>query len=511
MSTINLSYQENGATLSSPDFTTEAVPARKVTDLPFSKVGAKARIASVLDKHGLVGDYRDVTRYSVASGYPFYGDEVTAEMAECENLLSVPVDVMITKVQKDKVSGVEVVKAWKSLPTAENIQWVFERIGAMPARNMMSAKIELLSLDGCNSGVSEVSATSQLLSECARRGVPDKNYAAHMESIAERNAFHPINETLKFRQWDGKNRVADVLGAIKTDDDPYSHQILLKWLAGAICAIDSGSVAIKFCPVIHSKANNWYKSQLPERLFNLVEGAFGGAIGIPDPSNKDDLMKSISAWCYEFGELAGMTKRDAEAIKSFIPMSEDIFRLPYGRCNLSKPRQTVYIGTTNRDDFIHDETIATRFPVIKLTSPIDIERINKALGYEFDGNRAVLTDREQLIQFWLEVRQMVADGLNYVIDGELLAITRGKNKEFESRTSYDTTLLDTLAMHDGRTYQTTTQICNEIGVPVDKRVHVGRALNKLSDNGVIEKKVTGGVAYYTFPTRVNYLPTRNPE
>ncbi|WP_423767566.1 VapE domain-containing protein [Escherichia coli] len=54
-------------------------------------------------------------------------------------------------------------------------------------------------------------------------------------------------------------------------------------------------------------------------------------------------------------------------MKSFIPMSEDIFRLPYGRCNLSKPRQTVYIGTTNRDDFIHDETIATRFPVIKLT------------------------------------------------------------------------------------------------------------------------------------------------
>ena len=62
MSTINLAYQENGATLSSPDFTTEAVPARKVTDLPFSKVGAKARIARVLDKHGLVGDYRDVTR-----------------------------------------------------------------------------------------------------------------------------------------------------------------------------------------------------------------------------------------------------------------------------------------------------------------------------------------------------------------------------------------------------------------------------------------------------------------
>lgn len=52
MSTINLAYQENGATLSSPDFTTEAVPARKVTDLPFSKVGAKARIARVLDKHG---------------------------------------------------------------------------------------------------------------------------------------------------------------------------------------------------------------------------------------------------------------------------------------------------------------------------------------------------------------------------------------------------------------------------------------------------------------------------
>jgi predicted P-loop ATPase len=61
------------------------------------------------------------------------------------------------------------------------------------------------------------------------------------------------------------------------------------------------------------------------------------------------------------GELTGMTKSEANAVKQFLSRREDIYREPFGRRTKAFPRQCVFFGTTNDSEFLKDKTGNRRF------------------------------------------------------------------------------------------------------------------------------------------------------
>ena len=64
-------------------------------------------------------------------------------------------------------------------------------------------------------------------------------------------------------------------------------------------------------------------------------------------------------------ELSATKKAEAEAVKHFISKREDIYRVAYGKRVTKFPRQCVFFGTTNDNEFLRDKTGNRRFwPVV---------------------------------------------------------------------------------------------------------------------------------------------------
>ena len=101
---------------------------------------------------------------------------------------------------------------------------------------------------------------------------------------------------------------------------------------------------------------------------------------LPDLQHEKDAMQHLRGmWLLEIGEMAAMSRSDADQIKHFVSKTSDRFRPSYGRNEVTNHRQCVFVGTTNRDDYLRDETGARRFwPVTVGTVDLD------ALKYDRD-------------------------------------------------------------------------------------------------------------------------------
>lgn len=108
------------------------------------------------------------------------------------------------------------------------------------------------------------------------------------------------------------------------------------------------------------------------------------------------------AWICEMGELLALTRaKDVEAVKSFMTRQVDHYRKPYDKRPTDSPRMCVFVGTTNKEQFLTDKTGNRRFYPVKVGQS----------GYE-------LFDRKEEVQ--ADIRQCWAEAKHLYDMGELL-------------------------------------------------------------------------------------------
>jgi putative DNA primase/helicase len=123
--------------------------------------------------------------------------------------------------------------------------------------------------------------------------------------------------------------------------------------------------------------------------------------------SKDCSMQIRGVWLVELPELDALNRPDMARVKAFLTQQSERFRLQYGRRIVQTPRQCVFIGTTNSDAWLKDETGGRRF------WPVRCGSINIA---------AIVRDRDQLwaeavhlyrsgVPWWLEDQSIVRDAM----------------------------------------------------------------------------------------------------
>lgn len=113
----------------------------------------------------------------------------------------------------------------------------------------------------------------------------------------------------------------------------------------------------------------------------------------------------------EIAELAGMGKKDSETLKQFLSARFDMWRPTYHEGMARYERRCIFIGTSNRDDFLKDPTGHRRFLPIKV-GKVDV--------------KAILRDRDQL---WAEGIHLFKKHGVLFTDAEELA--KDEHEEFE--------------------------------------------------------------------------------
>jgi predicted P-loop ATPase len=123
---------------------------------------------------------------------------------------------------------------------------------------------------------------------------------------------------------------------------------------------------------------------------------------IADLGTKDAAMQLAGAWIIEIAELDSISRADVSRIKAFMSRTTDRFRPPYSRRVIEQPRQCIFAGTANDNEYLRDETGGRRFWPIGCSS-IDIY--------------GLAADRDQL---WAEARDRYAAGEPWWLDTDEL-------------------------------------------------------------------------------------------
>ena len=223
------------------------------------------------------------------------------------------------------------------------------------------------------------------------------------ETVAKDYSFHPIKDYLESLVWDGVERIANFAASYLGAEATQYHCAVSRCLfIAAVARITRPGCKADYVPILEG-AQDRGKSTAIELLFTPWFSDDLAELG-----TKDAAMQVRVAWGIEIAELASMTRPEIERVKAFITRKVDRFRPSYGRRVIEVPRQSVFIGSTNSDAYLKDETGGRRFWPIRCGGSIDLKAIQRDRG-----------------QFWAEaVAQLKAGAPWWIVDTGMVDLVR---------------------------------------------------------------------------------------
>jgi predicted P-loop ATPase len=193
-----------------------------------------------------------------------------------------------------------------------------------------------------------------------------------IQVAAHDNIISPIRHYLEGLEWDGIKRLDGLFvkyaGAADTElNKKFGAKFMIGAVARALCPGCKNDTA----PVLESPQGVG-KSTFAKTLAG--EDYFHDSL--PDLHSKDASSALRGMWIVEISELSAMRRSETEATKAFMSRTHERFRPAYARTEVVEPRRCVFIGTTNRSDYLTDDTGGRRFWPVRVTK-IELEALKR--------------------------------------------------------------------------------------------------------------------------------------
>ena len=215
-------------------------------------------------------------------------------------------------------------------------------------------------------------------------------------SIASDRQIHAVREYLAGLKWDGDPRVDGWLTRyLGVERSEYSIQVGRMWLISAIARVMQPGCKADYMLVLEGE-----QGKKKSTVLEILASQPWFCDHTPDIHHKDAQSQVAGSWIMEWAELDTLSRSEITSVKAFITRRVEKFRPSYGRYTVEVPRQCVFAGTTNRQDWQRDETGGRRFWPVWCTEA-DLP--------------AITADRDQL---WAEAADLYASGSKWWPDDD---------------------------------------------------------------------------------------------
>ena len=189
----------------------------------------------------------------------------------------------------------------------------------------------------------------------------------YIQNVAHASPYHPVKAFLEeVRPKARKGAMGDVAGRVLGCKEPIEIEILRKFMIGAVSRIFLPGSKFDTMLVLQGKQGK-RKSTFVLELF----GKAWTAEELPG-FDKEGSRHIQGKWAVEVAELSTLLRsREAQSAKAFLSRVVDRFDEKFERSQ-DRPRQCVFVGTTNDDDFLRDATGERRYLIIRIARDIDI-------------------------------------------------------------------------------------------------------------------------------------------